>query len=159
MRRQQICLVLGLLIPVAGSFGGQRRHPPSGTELLKSTPVSSIEPGLPNLPFDRWFAYLVRPSRPEYERNDCGERNGTPDERGKQFPACVTVTAIVGARKIDLSFVVGTYVVPENGSDMTASKPSKATFFHGSIGPGDPRMKFPTQVIRKLSEVEKLLRP
>ena len=116
----RIFLASSLLTLVTSPLGAQRRQPPSGIELLKSTPVSSIEPGLPNSPFDRWFADSVRPSRPEYESNDCGERNGTPDERGKQFPACVTVTAILGGRKIELSFVVGTYIVPENRGDMTA---------------------------------------
>ena len=126
---------------------------------LKKTPVSEIEAGLPNESFDTWLADLVRPSHPEYEVNDCGERNGTPSERGKQFPTCVAVTAIAGMRKVDLAFVVGTYVVPENGKDTARSKPTKVRLFSGSIGPSDPRMKAPTQVVRKLSDLEKLLRP
>jgi hypothetical protein len=126
---------------------------------LKKTPVNEIETGLPNESFDTWFAGLVRPSHSKYEVNDCGERNGTPAERGKEFPTCVAVTAITGMRRVDLAFVVGTYVVPEGEKDTARSKPTKARLFSGSIGPSDPRMKAPTHVVRKLSDLEKLLRP
>jgi len=126
---------------------------------LKKTPVNEIESGLPNESFDTWFANQIHPSHAEYEVNDCGERNATPEERGKQFPTCVAVTAIAGIRKVDLAFVVGTDVVPENGKDTARSKPSKVRLFSGSIGPSDPRMKAPTQVVRKLSDLEKLLHP
>ncbi len=146
-----------LLTAIAG--GAQQPRTTSGIELLKATPVSRIEAGLPGIRFDRWFAEQVRPAQPKYELDDCGERNGTPEERGKQFPTCATVTAIVGIRKVQLSFVVGTYVVPPNGSDAVDEKPAKVSFFGGFIGPGDPRMTFPTQAIRKLSDLEKLLRP
>ena len=124
---------------------------------LKKTPVSKIEAGLPQENFDSWFSKQVQPSHAQYEVNDCGERSGTPEERGKEFPTCVAVTATAGMRKVDLAFVVGTYVVPENGKDKPRSKPAKVTLFGGSIGPSDPRMKAPTQVIRKLSDLEKLL--
>ena len=126
---------------------------------LKKTPVSEIEDGLPRESFDSWFANQVRPSHAQYEVNDCGERNGTPQERGQKFPTCVAVTATTGMRKVDLAFVVGTYVVPEKGKDTASSKPTKVTFFSGSVGPSDQRMKAPTQVIRKLSDLEKQLRP
>ena len=126
---------------------------------LKKTPVNEIETGLPAESFDTWFANQIRPSHPEYEVNDCGERNGTPGERGKEFPTCVAVTAITGMRKVDLAFVVGTYVVPENGKDTARSKPTTVRLFSGSIGPSDPRMKAPTQVVRKLSDLERLLHP
>jgi hypothetical protein len=126
---------------------------------LKKTPVNEIESGLPHESFDSWFSNQVRPAHAEYEVNDCGERNGTPDERGREFPTCVAVTAIAGMRKVDLGFVVGTYVVPENGKGPARSKPTKVRLFSGSIGPSDPRMKAPTQVVRKLSDLERLLRP
>src|SRR5262249_24662668 len=126
---------------------------------LKKTPVSEIESGLPHESFDTWFAEQVRPAHAEYEVNDCGERNGTPEERGREFPTCVSVTASAGMRKVDLAFVVGTYVVPENGKDTARAKPTKVRLFSGSVGPSDPRMKAPTRVIRKLSDLEKLLHP
>jgi hypothetical protein len=150
-----------LLLPMVG--GTQNTAPSQADERLidslKKTLVSEIEDGLPRESFDSWFANQVRPSHPEYEVNDCGERNGTPEERGKEFPTCVAVTAITGARKIELAFVVGTYVVPKDGKDTARSKHTKVTLFSGSIGPSDPRMKAPTQVIRKLSDLEKQLRP
>lgn len=153
-------LVFVLLpIAVAGRTVAQDQDQRRLIDQLKSTPVSEIEAGLPHESFDSWFANQVRPSRPEYEVNDCGERNGTPEERGKEFPTCVAVTAISGVRKVDLAFVVGTYLVPESGKDRARSKATKVTLFSGSIGPSDPRMKAPTRVIRKLSDLEKLLRP
>ena len=148
-----------LLNAVAGRTVAQDQDQRSLIDQLKRTPVSEIEGGLPHESFDSWFANRVRPSHAEYEVNDCGERNGTPEERGKEFPTCVAVTAITGARKIDLAFVVGTYVVPENGNDMPRSKTVKVKLFSGSVGPSDPRMKAPTHVIRKLSDLEKQLRP
>ena len=127
-------------------------------ERLKSTTVSSIEPGLPDVPFDQWFSKLVAPARAKYEVDDCGERGGSPDEKGKTFPLCVNVTAELSpARVVQLSLVVGTYVVPKSPSLSGGEKPAKVELFYGSIGPSDPRMKAPTQVIRKLSEAEKLL--
>jgi hypothetical protein len=122
--------------------------------------VSEIEAGLPNESFDTWFGNQIRPSHAEYEVNDCGERNGTPEERGKEFPTCVAVTAITtGGFKIGLAFLVGTYVVPEDGKDRARSKPAKVALFSGFIAPNDPRIKIPTQAIRKLSDLEKQIRP
>ena len=146
-------MAAGMLTVAQGQ--NQRRF----IDQLKKTPVSEIEAGLPNESFDTWFANQIRPSHAEYEVNDCGERNGTPAERGKEFPTCVAVTAVAGIRKVDLAFVVGTYVVPENEKDTARSKPTKVRLFSGSIGPSDPRMKTPTQVVRKLSDLEKLLHP
>jgi hypothetical protein len=152
--------VFVLLLIAAGAWtAAQDQDQRRFIDQLKKTPVSDIEAGLHQESFDTWFANQVRPSHPEYEVNDCGERNGTPEERGKEFPTCVAVTAIAGMRKVDLAFVVGTYVVPENGKDTVRSKPTKVRLFRGSIGPSDPRMKAPTQVIRKLSDLEKLLHP
>jgi hypothetical protein len=152
--------VFFLLVITAGAWTvAQDQEQRRFIDQLKKTPVNEIEAGLPHESFDSWFAKHVEPSHPEYDVNDCGERNGTPEERGKEFPTCVAVTAIAGIRKVDLAFVVGTYVVPENEKDAARSKPTKVRLFSGSIGPSDPRMKAPTQVVRKLSDLEKLLRP
>lgn len=148
-----------LLNAIAGQTVAQDQEQRSLIDQLKRTPVSEIEAGLPHESFDSWFANQVRPSHAQYEVTDCGERNGTPDERGKEFPTCVAVTAITGVRKVDLAFVVGTYLVPEGGKDKVRSKATKITLYSGSIGPSDPRMKAPTHLIRKLSDLEKQLRP
>lgn len=126
---------------------------------LKSVKVSTIGAGMPRERFDRWFAALVKPENPKYEVDDCGERDGMPEERGKQFPLCVTVTANVPTvRVVELRFVVGTYVVPMTGATAAKEKPSEIKFFNGSIGPRDPRSKQPTRIIRTLSELEKMLK-
>src|SRR5215469_5612695 len=101
--------LLGVSLFIAAGMGtvaqdqDQRRF----IDQLKKTPVSEIESGLPNESFDTWFANQIQPSHAEYEVNDCGERNATLAERGKEFPTCVAVTAIAGIRKVDLAFVVG----------------------------------------------------
>jgi len=117
------------------------------TKKLHTTPVAKIEAGLPQKPFNQWLVELTR-SEPKYEMSDC-ETNG-PSPTGK----CVTVTADAAPmRRVELTFAV-----PAEGS-AKAGEGAVCTFVRGSIGPSDPRMKAPTQVVRKLSDLEKLLHP
>src|SRR5260370_22166424 len=89
-----------------------------------ATPVSQIDSTLPAQPFDAWLKALVRPEEPVYEVNDCSERNGSPDERSKEFPLCVNVTAKVSSlREADLTFIVGTYEVPNSSTRKAREKP------------------------------------
>lgn len=151
------CLLAGI---GACLVSGQNEHDQRWIDRLKRTPVASIEGGLPQTPFAEWFADQVKPSTPKYEVNDCGERNGTADEKGKQFPLCVTASADVPTvRRLELSFVVGSYVVPVNGSAATEEKPAKVEFMYGTLGPSDPRSKQPTRRVSKLTDVPALLHP
>lgn len=151
------CLLAGI---APCMMSGQNKHDQRWIDRLKRTPMSSLEANLPQKPFAEWFADQVKPSTPRYEVNDCGERNGTADEKGKQFPLCVTASADVPAvRRLELSFIVGSYVVPVNGSEATEEKPAKVEFMYGTLGPSDPRSKQPTRQVRKLSEVPTLLHP
>lgn len=124
---------------------------------LKSTLVSEIDSALPAKPFDAWLKEIIAPEEPAYEVNDCGERNGSPDERGKEFPLCVNVTAkLTSLRKADLTFVVGTYVVPRSNKRKTREKPAaKIELFYGEVGPSDPRSKQPTMKVERLSDLLK----
>ncbi|HSM84913.1 MAG TPA: hypothetical protein VLT16_02120 [Candidatus Limnocylindrales bacterium] len=129
----------------------------SWIERLKQTPVSQLDPALPDKPFAAWFADRVKPAQPQYEVDDCGERSGTPEDRGKSFPLCVVVSAnIQPVRKLELMFVVASYTVPAEGAAATAPKETKVEFLHGTVGPSDPRSKQPTRLVRKLSDVEGL---
>lgn len=153
-----LCLLAGMSSLVL--IASENKHDQRWIDRLKATPVASLEAGLPEKPFGEWFADQVKPATPKYEVNDCGERNGTADEKGKEFPFCVTAMADVPAvRRLELSFVVGTYVVPAEAGARTEEKPAKVEFMHGSIGPSDPRSKQPTRQIRKLSDVSALLHP
>jgi len=93
---------------------------PSAITRLKQTRVSIIEHGMPAIPFERWFAETAGANAEiSYESNDCGERSGTPDEKGKSFPLCVLARAQTrDGWQMELTFTVGTYVV------LPESKPS-----------------------------------
>lgn len=136
---------------VAGLFAGAKCNEQetagnqSWTKKLQATPVAKIEAGLPQKPFNQWLVELTR-SEPRYEMSDC-ETNGS-SATGK----CVTVTADTAPmRRVELTFAV-----PAESS-AKAGERAVCTFVRGSIGPSDPRMKAPTQVIRKLSDLGKLL--
>lgn len=125
---------------------------------LKATPVSQVDPALPDKPFDAWLKALVAPEVPLYEVDDCGERSGTPDERGKEFPTCVHVTAKTSsARQVDLSFIVATYVVPQKDKPSPPEKPSPISLFLGEVSPGNPESKQPTVTLEKLSDLPNVL--
>jgi hypothetical protein len=152
-----LCLLAGIGPNLTAT---QNKHDQRWTDRLQRTPVASLETGLPEKPFGQWFADQVKPATPKYEVNDCGERNGSAEEKGKQFPLCVTASADVPTvRRVELSFIVGSYVVPLHGSEATEEKPAKVEFMYGTLGPSDPRSKQPTRQVRKLSEVPALLHP
>jgi len=142
------------------SVSAQTRSEKRWIRHLKAAPVSQIDSTLPAQPFDAWLKALVRPEEPVYEVNDCGERNGSPDEQGKEFPLCVNVTAKVSSlRKANLTFIVGTYVVPRNSKRKAQEKPAaKIELFYGEVGPSDPRSKQPTMKVERLSDVLKYVR-
>ena len=156
-------LILNFLVPMlilalfAEGINAQASSEKRWIDRLKSTPASAIDSTLPDSPFDEWLKGLVGAEEPVYEVNDCGERNGSPDERGKKFPLCVNVTAKLGSlRKADLTFVVGTYVVPRSSKRKAQEKPaSKIELFYGAVGPSDPRSKQPTMKVDRLSDLLK----
>jgi hypothetical protein len=127
---------------------------------LKTTPVSQIDSALPRKAFDQWFRTLVKPAHPAYEVNDCGERNYSPDERGRSFPVCVTVTAHISPlKRVDLTFAVGTYTAPQKQGGDPHDKPGKVELMQGMISPGDPRSMQPTLQVRKLRDLEAMVHP
>src|SRR4051812_35394246 len=79
---------------------------------LKQAKVSTIEPGLPDMAFEQWFQGLAGSNATvHYEVNDCGERAGNADERGKTFPLCVEARAEAGnSLALVLTLTVGTFV-------------------------------------------------
>lgn len=154
------CLVAILAVSSTILLAAQDLDGQKWIDRLKTTPVSQLDPALPAKPFAEWLNDLVKPAHPGYEVNDCGERNGTAEEKGKEFPLCVSVRADVSPlSRLELRFVVATYVVPQNASAKPAEKPAKMELFQGTLGPSNPRIKRPTRLIRKLSEVGPLLHP
>lgn len=147
-----------LLAMLANSASGSPENSLRWIDRLKATPVSQLDPSLPDQPFADWFSDLVKPAQATYEVNDCGERNGTSEERGKEFPLCVSASADVQpVRKLELNFVVATYVVPRSANEKPVEKPAKVGLFHGTLGPSKPQSKQPTRLIRKLGDLPALL--
>lgn len=146
-----------LLVFSAIVINAQDKDQQRWIQRLKETPVSQLDPALDNKTFSNWFNELTKSAPAKYEVNDCGERGYSPEEKGREFPFCVEVSADAGVRRITLSFVVGTYIVAQSANEKAKEKPAKVAYFGGSIGPANPAMKFPSAPVRKLSDLKKLL--
>ena len=154
----RFCIPLFASVLLVTSLVAQTASERRAINRMKATPVSQIDSALPDKPFDAWLRTLVAPETPLYEVNDCGERSGTPDERGKEFPTCVHVTAKASAlRQADLTFIVATYVVPHKGKPSPPEKPTKISLFLGEVGPSNPESKQPTVTLDKLSDLPGIL--
>jgi hypothetical protein len=136
-----------LSVLLAGLFAGAKCNgqgngqEQSWIDRLKNTPVARIEAGLPEKPFDQWLAQQSKAAQPKYELGDC-------DSEGGASGKCITVSAEVAPiRKMELMFAV-----PQDKAGAVC------TFVRGTIGPSDPRSKQPTRLVRKLGELEAMLR-
>ena len=112
---------------------------------LKKTPVEKLEPGLPPTPFHQWLTNLTHSAQPKYQAIDC-EAAGTGSTGN-----CILIKA--GAppmRAVELTFIVST--------ESAAHGEAAFTFVRGTIGPSDPRSKQPTRLVRKLGELEAMLK-
>jgi hypothetical protein len=75
------------------------------------------------------------------------------DAAGGASGKCILVTAETAlARKMELTFSIPA----ENAA--TTGEPAACKFVSGVIGPATPRSKQPTRLIRKLSEIDALVR-
>ncbi len=119
---------------------------------LKATPVADIETGLPTDPFGKWFPKQVGAGPVQYEAKPC---EGEAAESANPM-MCVTASAKIGeARKLELTFAMQGYSGKKAGS-ATAKKP-RCRFLVGSLGPNDPRAKFPTKLVAKLADLPPML--
>ena len=135
----KVLLALLAALAFAGARGNQ-----NSIEDLKKTPVAKLEAGLPEKAFDSWLKELTKSAQPKYEMTDC-QASGT-GATGK----CISVTADAEPmRRVALFFAIP--------ADSTAQA-SVCTFLRGTVGPSDPRNKQPTRLVRKLTELEGMLR-
>ena len=124
---------------------------------LKATPVADIETGLPADPFGKWFAKQAKPGQPQYEVKPCEAATG--GEKTTEL-MCVVASAKVGEmKKLELTFAMGPYSSAGKKAKGVKAKAPACRFLVGSLGPSDPRMKFPTKVVAKLSDLPPLLNP
>jgi hypothetical protein len=62
--------------------------------LVKSTPVSNLDPALPPVRFDQWLRTQAgADARYQWEVNDCGEQTGAPGQNPDEIPTCVEADA------------------------------------------------------------------
>ena len=62
--------------------------------LVKSTPVSKLDPALPAVRFDQWLRTEAgSDARYQWEVNDCGEQTGAPGQNPDEIPTCVEADA------------------------------------------------------------------
>jgi hypothetical protein len=112
--RGSIVLVLLGVALVAVVGPGQAR--PSERDVRAITAakrilVSQLDPKLPRQPLDQWLRRLVGPAaRIEWSVDDCGEQTGTPADKGRDFPMCVSASAALpDGRTVGISVQVGTF--------------------------------------------------
>jgi hypothetical protein len=62
--------------------------------LVRSTPVSKLDPALPVVRFDQWLRTEAgADARYQWEINDCGEQTGEPSQNPREVPTCVEADA------------------------------------------------------------------
>ncbi len=120
---------------------------------LKSTPLSHMEQGLPNKPFDAWLGEHKKDAEVNYMIEACdGSANTESLEKGTF--SCVTVTAVRGAG----SELVMRFLVTSDHGAKSSHAQYICKFVIGQEGPPPGSlMKRPTRVFRKLSEMTALL--
>jgi hypothetical protein len=120
---------------------------------LKATPLADMESGLPDKTFGKWFAEQSGSGQPQYAVHPC---EGDDQPNG---PMCVVASAKVSrVRKLELTFaLMGGERTVQNDKNPE-QKQATCRFLIGSVGPSDSQMKFPTRVIRKLSDLPPLVR-
>ena len=144
----KILVALFVVTLLAGSrVNGQAKANGQGwVDSLKNMPVAKLEPGLPEKPFHQWLTSLTHSAQPKYQAIDC-EAAGAGSTGD-----CIVVKADASLlRAVELTFAV---------SAERVVHPEEAAFIFvcGIIGSGDPRSKQPTRLIRKLSELEAVLK-
>ena len=120
---------------------------------LQATPVSAIEPGLPERPFDDWFSEHTHGAQVRYVFEACDLSAQTESLKKGSF-SCVTATATRGlGSQITMKFLVMT-----DEDKRVSPRPFACRFMFGSEGPppGSP-IKIATRVFRKLSEMAAFL--
>jgi hypothetical protein len=71
-----------------------QRHQSEAIDYAKKYLVSKLEDGLPESSFADWFQDAIgSESQVDWEVNDCGEQTGTPDDRGRDFPLCISAAS------------------------------------------------------------------
>ncbi|MGH9838804.1 MAG: TonB family protein [Blastocatellia bacterium] len=78
---------------------------------MQQTPLSQLDPALPNRPFGKWFGQVVGDDAGvSWQLTDCGEQSVEEADRERELPACAEVTAILASgRMVAVAAQVGTF--------------------------------------------------
>jgi len=140
-------LMLTMAIAAFGQANPQHR-----IDSLKSAPVSAIEPGMTAVKFGEWFAGIVRPAQAKYEIKDCEASDAT----GPEKPVCVQAGAeLSNGRTVEIVFKIGPSA---DNNDARTEKRAKIELISGQLRPTNPMSKQPSRVVRKLSDLEALVK-
>lgn len=125
---------------------------------LKATPVADMESGLPDEPFGKWFAAQAKPAVPQYEVKEC---DVSSSEKAAGLMCVIASAKVGGMKRLELSFAVPPTTSPAPKTKPKSVRDTQYTcrFLVGSLGPSNPQMKFPTRVVRKLSDLAPMLQP
>lgn len=138
-----------MLTMAIAAFG--QLSPQRWIDRLKSAPVAEIEPGMPSTKFGEWFAGVVQPAQVKYEMKDCETPGSGPEK-----PICVQASAdFSGGRTAEIVFKTGAYI--DNNGART-EKTSAIELLSGQLRPTNPMNKQPSRVVRKLSDLEALVK-
>lgn len=144
---------LAIFLLVLAATAMAQTDAPKWIDRLKSAPLSSIETGMPETRFDAWFAGVVHPAAAKYEMRECEDPGGASSA---EKPLCVQASAdVANGRTVELTMKVGSYT--GEGSGRT-EKPAKIELLMGQLRPTNPMSKQPSRVVRKLSDLEALVR-
>jgi hypothetical protein len=170
MGRKKLCLLfMALLIPVAmcaqtkpaQTKPAKKNSTQDAKGLLwiaklKATSLADMESGLPDKTFGKWFADQARPGVPHYAVKECGAPTAGEQSKG---PMCVVASAKVSSvRRLELTFaMMGGERTVQNDKNPAVPQTS-FRFLVGSVGPSDPRVRVPTHVLTRLSDLPPLVR-
>ena len=88
-----------------------KKHQTETINYAKRYLVSDIEPNLPRQSLSIWYQEVVgKPTKIDWEVNDCGEQTGTPEDKGRDFSMCVKASSALGSDvTVSINIQFGTF--------------------------------------------------
>ena len=155
MRVVRIAACLGLLSAMVAA--GQSPRDRKAIAYTKAILVSTLDPKLPAIPFERWLIKEAgEGAQINWEVNDCGEQTGPAEEEENEndIPMCVEAEAhLRDKRVIVVGIAVGTYQRGITG------KPATWWITVGNDPSSDPPLKTLSDVPLKLIDTLRMPPP
>lgn len=102
--------VIAIVLLSGAALAQEPKFEQRAVELVKKTPVSTLEESMPRRPFAEWFKELVGPQAGViWQLSECEQTGLVPGPRSDQ-PACVETNAVLpDGRKVIVRVAVGTF--------------------------------------------------